>query len=96
MAALGISIIAPTSIFSLKGMPSCRSSRLALLEHGVGLAQLLHARDHRVHHAHVAHRARAQDGAELRLEDIEPLQAEADRPPAEEGIELLGQIAARS
>ena len=41
---------------------------------------------------HVADGAGAQDGAELRLEDIDALEAEADRPPAEEGIELLGHV----
>ena len=96
IAALGISIIAPTSIFSSKAMPSARSSarhssRMALARRSSSTPEII---GYII--LHVADGAGAQDGAELRLEDIDALEAEADRPPAEEGIELLGQVAARS
>ncbi len=59
----------------------------ALLEHDIRAAHFVDARDHRVHHADIADGAGAEDGAELRLEDIGPLEAEPDGAPAEEGIE---------
>ena len=88
-AALGISIMLPTSIFSSKRSPRCAQLLLGLLQHGVGPRQLLHAADHRIHHAHLAERAGPQDGAELLLEHLRVLEAEADRPEAEEGVRLV-------
>ena len=68
----------------------------AFLEHGIGAAQFIHAGDHRIHHADVPNDAGAQDRAELHLENLRLLEAEADGAPAEEGIQLLRANRARS
>src|SRR5258708_2922093 len=60
--------------------------------HACAPPQLIHTGDHGIHDLHVADGAGAQHGAELRLENIHALEAEPDRAPSEEGIELLGHV----
>ncbi len=64
----------------------------ALLKDPVGAPQLIHPGDHRVHHAHVSDGAGSQNGAQLGLEDIDPLQTKPNGAPSQERIELLGKI----
>ena len=64
---------------------------LGLVEHLLGLAQLADARDHREHDAHAPVHRRAQEAAQLRLEQLALAQAEADRAQPERRVGLVAE-----
>ena len=62
---------------------------LRFFQNCIGARQLVHAADHRIHHAHPSKRAGPEDGPQLLLEQLRVLQAEADRPEAQKRIGLV-------
>jgi len=66
--------------------------RFALFEDGQGAAQFLEPRDHRKHDLHVPHRARPDDGSQLRFENVNPLERKADGAVTQERIHLIARI----
>ena len=67
---------------------------LALLQDHVRLAEFVNARDHRIHDLHISECRRTEDRAELRFENFRVLQAEPDRPAAEERVLFLREVKA--
>ena len=63
-----------------------------LLAHALGLTDLPDGGDHREHNAQLAECGRAEQGAQLGLEDLGPGQADAQRAHAHGGVILLGQV----
>src|SRR5262249_37153398 len=55
-------------------------------------AQFIQPGDHRKHDFYIAHDARTQNCAQLRLKDVNILETETDRTPAKEWIQLVGDI----
>ena len=78
------------------GRNALRLQRLLLLtQQGLCLAELIHGADHREHNAHVAIGSRAENGAQLRPEDLRMAERHADGAEAEEGIVLMRQLERR-
>lgn len=77
------------------GKPSGLQRLLLLTQQGLCLAELIHGADHRVHDAHVAIGSRAENGAQLRPEDLRMAERHADGAEAEEGIVLMRQLERR-
>src|SRR5271170_5397528 len=68
--------------------PFLEQLRLRLLQQLLGAAQLLEAGDHREHDADIVLGRRAENGAQLHLEQPRHLQRDAYRSPAEERVVL--------
>ena len=66
----------------------------AFIENGVGASQFFNAGDHWIHDAHISNSRRAEDGSQLRLEDLRVLQAEANCSATKKRILLMLQFQA--
>ena len=62
------------------------------LEHGHRSAQFLQARDHGKHDLYIAHGAGAENGAQLRFENVLILKTKPDRAPAKERVQLIADV----
>ena len=59
---------------------------LALIQDRYCAPQLIDAGDHREHYFHIAERAGAKNGTQLRFENIDVLQAKTDSAPAKKWV----------
>ena len=64
----------------------------AFLEHADGAAQFIQPRDHRKHDLDIAHGAGAENGAQLRFENVLILETKPDSAPAKERVQLIADV----